>query len=283
VDFVLEDPTGVTEARGVTHRGAYWFDPQAGIVVRIESEWRDRSAKRRTLTATRLHTRLKQEPLWCQQRVIEADHFLRTLRLEDRLLDQVTSEPEQLDRVLPHIDQLWSELALGITRESQSPFRRLAQGQRALLAAGTPLYRERAQLARQWVGSSAAHWSLQTPEGKTIRSETVRDRTVIECFWSADSLPSLRSFEILRRAREQLPPEESRVVCLNVDTDVAAARQAIRLCGSGLTHVLSGPPVGGPLPRELPVFRILDRDSRVRAVYFGWQPALAEIISAAPR
>ena len=81
----------------------------------------------------------------------------------------------------------------------------------------------------------------------------------------------------------QLPADEFRVVCLNIDADVEAGRRAARLCGAGLNHALAGPPVGGEPPRELPVFRILDRDSRVLGVFFGWQPALGEKIAALRR
>jgi hypothetical protein len=283
IDFVLEDPTGVAAARGVTQRGSYWFDPQAGMVVRVESEWRDRQAKFRTLSVARLHGRLRHEPLWCAQRVKEAERFLRTLRLEDRLLEQITTDPERIDRILPGIDRLWSELALETAREPDNPLHRVAQARRTTLAQETRRFRERAELAAQWLGRSAAHWSLQTPDGETIHSEVVRDRVVVECFWSADSLESLRSFEILRDLPKQLPAREFRVVCLNIDADVEAGRRAARLCGAGLTHVLSGPPVGGEPPRELPVFRVLDADSTILRVYFGWQPGLAEKIASLPR
>ncbi len=283
VDFVLEDPTGVAAACGVTQRGSYWFDPQAGIVVRVEFERRDRAAKQRVLSVTRLHTRLKQQPFWCTQRIQEADRFLRTLRLEDRLLHQITTEPDQIERILPRIERLWSELALETAREPQSPFHRLARARQAAFVQEAGRYRERAELAGQWLGKSAAHWSLQTPEDETIRSEAVRDRVVIEYFWSADSLCSLRSFEILRDLQHQLPVEKFRIVCLNIDADLETGRRAARLCGAGLTHVLAGPPAGGEPPRELPVFRVLDRDSTVVGVYFGWQPALAEKIGSLGR
>jgi hypothetical protein len=283
VDFELADPTGAAEILGQAQRGSYWFDSQAGIVVRVESESSDRSANRRTLVVTRLHTKLKQDALWCERRIAETQRFLHTLRLEDRLLEQVVTEPARVEQILPHVERLWAELILDLSREPQSPLRRLAQGQRARLADELDGYREQAALARQWIGKEAAHWSLQTPDDETIRSETVRDRFVVECFWSASSLWSLRSFDMLRRLQEQLPAEDFRIVCLNIDADAAAGRRAARLCGAGLTHVLAGAPVGGEPPRELPVFRVLDRDSRVLRVYFGWQPALAERISALQR
>lgn len=283
IDFVLEDPTGVAEALQQSQRGICWFDPQAGIVVRLESEWTDRRAERRVLAVTRLHSRLKQEPLWCQRRMAEADKFLRTLRLEDRLLEQLTAEPARVEEILAHIDRFWSELTMELPGRPESPLRRLARGCRARFAEQIGHYRERAVLAREWVGATAAHWSLQTPDGETIRSETLRNRFVIECFWSADSLWSLRSLDTLRRVQQELAPEEFRVICLNIDTDVAAARRAARLCGRELPQVLAGPPVGGKPPRELPVFRILDRDSRVLGVFFGWQPALAEKTSSLAR
>jgi hypothetical protein len=283
IDFVLEDPTGVSDARGDSQRGVCWFDPTAGIVTRVESEWTDRHAERRILAVARLHTRLKQEPLWCQRRIGEVDDFLRTLRLEDRLVDQITSESERVEEILAYVDRLWSELIAEMPDRPESPVRRLARARRKIFAERADRYRERAVLAQQWLGATAAHWSLQTPEGETLRSEALRDRYVIECFWSEDSLWSLRSLETLRRVQKELPAEEFRVVCLNIDADVVAARRAARLCGKGLTHVLSGPPVGGTPPRELPVFRVLGRDSRVLGVLFGWQPGLGEKVSSVVR
>ncbi len=279
IDFTLEDPTGVAEALGSAQRGVYWFDPQLGVISRVESEWTDRHAQRRIQVMTRLHSRLKQEPLWCRRRIMEADKFLSTLRLQDRLLDRITAEPDRLEKILAHVDRLWSEMTMELPSRPESPLRRLARTCRTSSAQAADRYRERAALAQQWVGATAAHWSLQTPDGETVRSEALRDRFVVECFWSADSLWSLRALETLRRMRKELPADKFRVVCLNIDTDVAAARRAARLCGKELTHVLAGPPVGGAPPRELPVFRMLDRDSRVLGVFFGWQPALAEKIS----
>jgi hypothetical protein len=276
IDFVLEDPTGVAEAWGVSQRGICWFDPQAGFVRRLESEYTDRHAQRRILAVTRLYSRMQQEPLWCQRRVGEADKFLSTLRLEERLLDEITTRPARVEDNLAYVDRIWSELIEGLPSQPESPLRRVARGRQTLFRAELDRYRERAGLARQWLGATVAHWSLQTLDGETIRSETLRDRFVVECFWSADSLWSLRSLETLRRAQKTLPPEDFRVVCLNIDTDVVAARRAARLCGRELTHVLAGPPVEGEPPRELPVFRILAADSEVLGVFFGWQPRLAE-------
>jgi hypothetical protein len=283
VDFVLADPTGVPEVLGQAQRGSYWFDPQAGIVRRMESEWTDRSTNQRIATVTRLHAQLRQDPVWCLQRLAEVERFLRTLRLEDRLLDQATTEPERIEQILPHIERLWTELAIELSGKHQSPIRRLAQTRRSFVSTTANRYREQAELAARWLDTTAAHWSLQTPDGDTIRSETMRDRIVVECFWSASSLWSLRSFELLRQLQEQLPADKFRVICLNVDADVAAARRAARSCGTGLTHVLAGPPVGGEPPRELPVFRVVDQESRILRVYFGWQPTLAEKIAPIPR
>jgi len=280
---VLEDPTGVADLRGISLRGAYWFDPQAKRVSRVETEQSDQHAQLRTLAVTRLHNRLQQDPLWCQRRVAEAEKFLCTLRLEHDLLDQITTEPTGLEQILAHVDRLWLELVTGMPPRPESPLRRLARAHRTLLARETARYRQRAALAREWLGAGAAHWSLQTPDNETIRSETIRDRYVVECFWSADSLWSLRCFEILRHLQRVLPAGEVRVICLNIDADVAAARRATRRCGAELTHVLAGPPLGGQAPRELPVFRVLDRNSRVLGVYFGWQPMLAEKVAALTR
>jgi len=279
IDWQLEDPTGVAAARGVRQRGASWFDAQAGLIVRVESETVNLTARRRVLTMTRLYARRRETPHWCARRAAEVERFLYTLRLEDRLIDQVVTEPQRIGQILPRFDRIWAELLYELPEAGESPVRRLAESARRAAQDRLADYRERAELAGQWLGAPAAHWSLQTPEGRTLRSEALRDRIVVECFWSAESAACLRSFQMLRQLQQRLPPERFRVVCINIDADAESGRRVARLCGAELVHVLAGPPIGGLPPRELPVFRILDPRSRVLAVDFGWQPRLADKIA----
>jgi len=280
VECELADPTGVAAARGRTHRWIYTFDPATGVVTRAESEWRDETAGLRTLAVTRLHKTLKQQPEWCQQRVRESEHYLRTLRLEDRLLEQITTEPNRIERILPGFDRLWAEFVVQTPKRRGSPFRRMTETHQSWCATRLNLYRERAELARRWLGATAPHWSLQTPDGDTLRSEALRDRLVVECYWSVESLAGLRTFETLRQVLDAFPPDACHVVCLNIDADAQAGRRAAQLCGDGLTHVLAGRPVGGLPPRETPIIRVLDTDSKTLAIYFGWHPDLpAKVLS----
>jgi len=276
VDFTLEDLFGVGEISGHEHRGSFWFDAKAGLVSRVETLTIDRPAGTRTESVIRLHARRKQDERSCTLRDQEAERLLNTLRLEDRLLDEVVTKPAAIDTILDRLDRVWGDFLAEPPRDADSPLRRVAAARRERLKTEAAGLREQARLAAEWLGRPAAQWSLQDLDGQTVQSEALRDRYVLECFWSAASVPSLRTFQTLRGLRQAIPEEKLRIVCINVDPDPDAARRAAQRCGQSLPHLLSGPPLGGELPRELPVLRLLDRESRVRWIDFGWRRSLVE-------
>lgn len=275
VDFTEEDPTGVSKALGIARHGSFWFDPVAGHVVRLETEETDSLNGRRVESVTRLHERREVESGWRERRLLEMEQYRRTLRLSARMAEEISATPERAGEIISRAGRIWQELAAGIPNKTHSPFARIARSEHRRSVERLEHWRKRAETSLRWMGATAAQWSLQTPEGETLRSEKIRDRIVIEFFWRSDSPESLRSFEMLRRLQSELPPEGRRIVCLNMDGDVFAGRRAIDACGGGLTHVLAGPPIGAQAPAEVPIFRVLNRDAQVIAVYFGWQPFLA--------
>jgi hypothetical protein len=278
MDFEMEDPTGVAEILGRTMTGRFWFDPGAGRVTRVRTQATDRAAGTRTEAAIVLRRRGKKPQPWLTGRVAESRRYLNTLRGEDRLLDRLLTHPRELERILDDLDRLWASFLVDTAAAAPSPFRLLGKAHRARLLAGRGNLIARANFAASELGARVAHWSLQTPGGETLTSEALRDRTVVECFWSADSVASLRSFGGLRELQEHFG-ERIRVVCVNIDADIERARRAASRCGPGLTHLLAGAPLDGRPPRELPILRILRPDSTVARVLFGLHPSLIATVA----
>ncbi|HUU96301.1 MAG TPA: hypothetical protein VM487_11220 [Phycisphaerae bacterium] len=280
VEFVVEDPTGVANFVGQSQSGSFWFDREAGIVTRVESQRDDRHAGLHTKAITVLRLRKRCDKSWCVRRADEVQRYLRTLRHEDRYLQQIVNEPTRLEQTFRQLNRLWEEFMVDLKRDEPSPLRQLGAVAPQQLAAQRERLEARAWLGQRWLGQTAADWSLQDPAGQTISSEALRDRYVVECFWSAESLGSLRAFETLRRLQRELADKPVHVVCLNLDRDVELARRAAQRCGKDLTTVLVGPPVVGEAPPELPVFRVVDRRGKIRGVFIGWRPSLADELAA---
>lgn len=265
----LGTPCGVAAARG-----RFWFDGPAGHIVRLERE----SIRPDGATADRLSIRRfevrSESHTWCGRQTRASDRFLQTQRTHNRLLDSLLKPGADAQLTLTRLDKLWADLDHELSIDRAGPFTRIAAGRRAFVRTRYTQLIQRAALAGQWAGTLAAEWSLQDLSGVTHKSEEYRDRTVIECFWSAASPDSLRALEHLRRISGELDTDKCRIICLNTDSEVGVASRAIRECGEGLTHLLAGPPVGAKSPPELPVWRVLEKGGKVREVFFGWDPSL---------
>lgn len=280
IEFTLSDPTGVAEFRRQAQHGIATFDGRVGCVSRLEIETTDQEAGRRVQAVTVLHARLATDEIWRRQRLQEWEKAQRVLRQHDRLLDGLWNERLQPEWAAAELERLWSELEVELSGTRDNPLHRFARARLGLVRQDRPRLLEQGEVVSHWLGARAAHWSLQTPEGRTLASESLRDRWMLEYFWSATSPESLRCFELLRQLGAELPPEKLAVVCINIDADAALAGRAIALCGGGLTHVLAGAPLDGTPPRDLPIYRLLAPDSRIHALYFGRRPDLARYISA---
>jgi len=261
-------------------RGRFWFDRAGGHMVQVERETlaADGSVRER-LAARRFEVRAEPRS-WCARQVRASERALQTLRSHQRLLDSLLAPDADARRILTRLDKLWADLDHELSIDRAGPFTRMAAGRRAFIRTRYSQWVNRSALAGQWVGTVAAEWSLQDASGATRKSEEFRDRRVIECFWSAASADSLRALATLRRIAPEMEEETCRVLCLNVDTDMDAAARAIRACGDGLTHLLAGPPLGARVPREQPVWRVLEPGGKVRAVFFGWDPSLERRLRA---
>lgn len=274
VEVQEQDPTGVTAAlrRGLAE-GRLWFDPLRGRVTHLELTESDAHAAARTVSRVRLFEERSRPPEWLAARRPEAELYSRSLRSEDRLLDELTLEPERAERTLRGLDRLWLDTHASVADES-SPFRRLADARRQVLRDRATLLLEHSRRARDEIGRPAAVWALPDRNGETLRSEQVRDRLCVEMEWRGDDAESLRMLPVLRAMRAGFSPRDLSIVAINTGPDLPEACRALTASEPGLVF-LSAQRRGDP-PRELPVIRVIAPDQRVRRYYLGWRPTLAD-------
>lgn len=274
VEFTVQDDDGTLARQGLAFRGAYWINPAAGLVTRCEIEQTDRTAHETMRIDYRLAENQRQTPIWCAARLKELDGYRARVETEQGMQDELFMRPTEIEPVLARLGRVWSEFAMSLAGEADSPILRLAQANARRVAANEPRHRELAQMIAPWANQEAAQWSLTDFDGGLVRSEDVRDRWVLEVFWSAASADSIRMLRLAQAAYATQSDPRIRAVCICLDRDAEAAAAVARQYAPELLHVLSGPPVHGQTPPVLPILRLLDTHSRVRLVRVGWQPRI---------
>lgn len=283
VDYTAEHPYRTGEILGLSDSGRFWFDPKQGVIARVESRREERSADRRTESITVLRRREHRAAGWTARRAKEAEAYLRTLRHEDRLLDEIVSQPDQVEQKLTSLGRLWEARLSGLDPRANSPFERLIRARPAQLTGQTTRLRAQAAYARRWLGRPAAPWSLQTPTGQTLTSEQVRDGVTVECLWSSQSPGFAATLAALDAALAQLAGRQVRGAALNLDANIQHARRLIEKLPAELTHVLGESLRAVDQPPELPLVRVLDRQGVVRRLWFGWRASYADVVAEALR
>ena len=278
IDFVVEDPTGVSQALGRSLSGSFWFDPGEALVARIETRAEDQRLNQALLTVTLLRERRRMDERERASCARAATDFLRALRQERRFLDRLALRGADAAAALAGVERVWDEYKAERGAAASGPFVRWATSRQESLRARVPELRARAELAASWLGRPAAEWSLQSPDGATLTSEAFRGSRLIECAWSAQSEASLWSLASLR-ALAKAADVDARIVCMNVDRDMSKGSAAAKSLGAGLTHVLAGPPMDARAPQELPIWRVLDENRVVLRVAFGWQADIRDLLA----
>lgn len=278
VEYTVEDPTGVGGFLGEMQSGRFWFDPDGGVVSRVESERAHRKAGVIVQAKIKLRRRERLGLNWVIRRTAESREFLTTLDYQARLLRDVLARPDEIDLTVSRLERTWSSFSADVDQRGETPFRAIA-GEYARRAAGAERsLREGAARVKSWVGHKAPDWTLQSPCGRTIRSAAIRRNVSVECYWSANSLWGLRSLELMRRVQQDVAGKPVTVICLNMDSDIELARRAVAACGNGLAHALAEPLGAGGPPMDFPTVRVLDRKGVVRHVSIGWYPNLSELL-----
>lgn len=272
-DFVIEDPTGVSDALRTATSGAFTFDTRAGVVTRVESRT-TRVASIEHVTITLRH-RVTNEARWCAQRAGEAGRYLRTLGQEAGRIATFHAPPGDGRAVLERLDRLWEAFELEADAREKSPLRPIAAARRAALQRDAGALAARLRAAQNWIDRKPPAWTLHTETGAELVSESLRGRVLIECFWSTETEWAVRALPVLRDLQVDLG-DRAAIICINLDADLAAGQRALSFAGEGLRHVLGGSLREVEGVPETPVFRLRDADGVVRAVAFGWRPTLRE-------
>jgi hypothetical protein len=283
IEFSVTDPYGVADLLGRFASGRFWLDEGTGAMSRAEAVEEDRLSGQRIEVVAILRQRERRPAAWTARRAEEARRYLLALRTEDRLWNEATQRPTDIDQVVERLVRLWAGAAPNFDARADSPIASLARGRQDRLRADGATLRGDAEYARRWLDRAAVPWSLQAPPGETVTSEELRDRPVIECLWSARTPGCLATLAAMRAIQEKIGERPVRVVCLNLDADVPLARRLIQLLPPDLTHVLAGPLEPVERPACLPVVRVLDKRGFIRRVWVGWRPEYPEALAEALR
>lgn len=279
IDFVLEASGGAVTLDEQVARGTFWFSAAQHLPVRIEARVQRRGVT--TLDAVFVvREAAAVDGDWLRRRRDEFPRYEDALRLANRWRDEVVNSGRPAD-ALARLGRLWSGLQSEWQPLKDSPFPALVTARAAELAADTPRLQARASAASGWVGRVAAHWSLTSPAGESVLSESYLGRPLVEYYWSAETFESLRGLAAVRALRESDVGRGIGVVCVNLDADLRRAQRAIALCGDGLEHVLAGPPLSGTEPGDLPIARLLGPDRTVREAWFGRRADYAGLVRRA--
>lgn len=276
VVFERVDTTGASEVLGETALGQFWFDLDQRRIMRMECEHVDATRGVRQRSVVEFFRVIEHPVDWCRRRVRELDQSMRAVRSEQRARASVSMGSAD-ERTWRDLARVWDESLATLERDADSPLPRIGAAWRKLAIESTPALLQDNLVAKAWHAQPATHWSLQNAAGQTVRSEPLRDRPMLEVYWSVKSPPSMRALETARRAQRELG-DLARVVCINVDNDLDAARAAARKCGMEENVVLGGGALLPPASRTLPVARLIGEQGRVVAIWFDWQPRLAELV-----
>ncbi len=268
IEFRVTDPTGIESCLGRIHTGTLTFDPELGVVRRVEALVRRRADGPRLRRRSRLEHVVVRDAGWLRARLSELEAWRRALRVEQRLSRGWATNPQRIGADTSRIRRLWQDLSAGLTA-IDSPLRDLARSRIARLPGDIARWREIAKYNRRVFGRAAAGWSLPDATGQIVRSEIDPPRIRVECFWSIRSEPALRALVALQALKRRTP--EVRFVAINLDPEPEVLRQTRPLAGM-LTTLAGGPAMRPLAGATLPTLRIIDRIGRVRAVVHGWQP-----------
>ena len=275
VDYSVEEATGIDAALGRERTGNYWFDPVGGRVVRLETTIADRALGTHVKSVSTLRAFTTHSPGWCRRRAEEAQAFLRALAQEERLLQQLVTEPTTRDAVQEQLQRVWLGFRSDVEDGVGSPFRVAADARRRHWRTATATLTARAELGQRWMGQPVIPWTLQDASGQTLISEARRRGVVIECFWSGESAWGLRALDSFQRLGRGLPPELFTQIHYNTDFDLPRAVEVIRLATRAQPHIVGAPLLDAdPLP-EVPLVRVLDRGGVIRGAWIGWDPDYA--------
>lgn len=271
VEFELHDPVLAHFGMAPSRTGHYEFNVAAGRLERLESTETDPTTNQTRQVIITHRSSRQFTSSWSTRRAAEAERYLRTHSRADNIMHEIFNNPHTLDAGLDRLQRLWSGFLADLDSEAGSPFRLLARAQRNLNDTERRQLRQRLEIGRAWAGNPARTWTLSTPTGDTVTSETLRNGPVIECFWSSQSPWSIRALGPFLRLQDGQTGRRVPVLCYNMNVHLTQALAAIAHAPAELTHIVAGPlQMAEHLP-ELPLVRVLDADGVTREFWVGWQ------------
>ncbi len=271
IEFVADDTLGVWALLGIELRGTYWFDTDAGRVVRLEYERVDRTHGRLQRVVARLYEQRQVTQQWCRLRLPLVEKHLFTIRLEQHLRERIGNEPELAEQIVDAMQRVWTERLRELSRGKAVPFERWVAGRRRLVRANRERFMQQARIAAEWMSGRQA---LQERAGAD------EPRATLLYYFDPAGEDDLRGLAELAGEAAALSQRGWRVVAVVVPSKREQAARCLERLAPQLEWRLGGAalPAGAS-----PVYRALDGDGRTNRVHFGWWPRrVAELAAQSP-
>lgn len=255
---------------GTVGGGQFAWDGQKAI---SGTSWLTEGTGTTTRHTWRLIGTRRQTPAWAERRQREADRLLQTWRSEDRLLRELLTQPEQRATTFAQLDRIWAAFGSDTDAADGSPLAELASARRSAL------YREQntivrdAGLVQRWTGTPVRPWTLPDLAGKARTSEELRRGVVLEICWD-EGRASRRALAALGALRER----DVQVLGYAVHRDPQQMQPTAAQCAPDLEQIWARPLLwadgltDADLHRLAPLVRVVDRNGRIRGVWFCWRP-----------
>jgi hypothetical protein len=277
LNVVVEEPRVQATLLQQRTTGTLQFDTAQHCVVTATIETLDQRRGQRSRYTARLRERTQQSRGWAERRGEECQRYVRALEVENSQLKQLFRGDADAAEAQTALAQHWQAFQSELDNRAMSPLIPLAVARRQAWQQALPDLQILARLGRAWWQQPALPWTLQDAAGETRTSEALRTGVVIECFWSSTNRASFSALRATRELQADLQPFPVTVITYNMDRDWPRARTAVAQLGDALPHLLGGALWQTEPAFDLPLIRVLDRQQRVRGVWFEAPAPPAEI------
>lgn len=266
-----------SDAEHPTYGGVFWFDPDAGVITRLEALFVDPDRGQRMQSVALLRSRQHHAPTWTALRSREARAYILALRREKAWLDRLTQPPIDPKEVLENTDAVWTAFLRDVDPDADAPFRRLGLAARKRLRRDARDYREMASLGRRWHNRPARDWSLPDFAGETVTSEAARRGVTVECFWTTRDAGAYAAMKLLSSIADGDAGPEPDLVAFCLNRDTVCPRRVAESLSPKIRHIAAAVLTDiEPIPTR-PALRVIDAGGVTRRVWLGWPPTGEEI------
>ena len=274
--FIDRTSTGLlNEIYHATSRTRLQFDPELGLVTRVEAEFTQGWGRRGNgrSTAVRVSV-IQRDAQWIAQLAREAEIFFAANAALRGAVTLGSAGPrlslETAERVLREQRRL---VSLPLVRAQFD--RTLEQFPATVRHRTESALRERAVLRQP-----AIDWETADLDGQPHRSRDYRGKVVLLAFWSRGNRWSIRALSQLGEIARQCQSESVTVFSMNIDADETDARFVVEKLGLAFPTLKAGGVASLYQLRSFPALLVLDAQGVVRAQHIGSGPKLAEEVLA---